>query len=136
MLTPPKFANVVGVIMVVDDDINIMLALKMYLEADGFLCFGATGPDEALAKLRYLQKASIPDLIITDINMPYDGARLIDALGVDPELRHIPILPISADRKDIRGLTVFSKPFNLGDLTKKINELVNTNKKNRAAVAA
>ncbi|MDE3197754.1 MAG: response regulator [Acidobacteriota bacterium] len=45
-----------------------------------------------------------PDLIITDLNMPrMRGEELVQRLHTAPELRHIPVLVLSADRSEQRS---------------------------------
>ena len=44
-----------------------------------------------------------PDLVITDLNMPgMSGAELVAGMSASAELRHIPVLVLSADRTSAR----------------------------------
>src|SRR5659263_361263 len=53
-------------ILLVDDEIDTLLPLKMSLEVEDYLVLGASNGFEALK----LAKTDIPDLIILDIMMP------------------------------------------------------------------
>jgi two-component system chemotaxis response regulator CheY len=75
--------------------------LRLALSAAGFAVIqaedGARGID--------LLKDSVPDVIITDLNMPgMDGFELISQVRADPRLRSVPILVLTtesdAEKKD------------------------------------
>ena len=86
-------------VLLVDDHILFVEALKGLLEAEHIVVAGTAGDGlEALEKVRTLQ----PDVVLMDINMPrctgIEGARLIKA-----EFPHIKIvmLTVSADDDDL-----------------------------------
>jgi len=54
-------------ILIVDDEPDVSLALKVYLEQQGFQVDAFTDPSDALAQF----KASFYHLLILDIKMPY-----------------------------------------------------------------
>ena len=70
---------------------------------------------EALALVR----ASPPDLIILDLNMPVlDGEEFLSALRTEPQLRHLPVVVASSESSDVRvrrvrlmGAEFVRKPF-------------------------
>ncbi|MBS1245457.1 MAG: hypothetical protein H6R36_112, partial [Chloroflexi bacterium] len=81
-------------ILVVDDDPDFALAVRMILEAEGYLVEEAKSGVEGLAKMR----ASLPDLVLMDVMManPLDGYYTTQEISDDPKLRAVPILMISS----------------------------------------
>ena len=81
-------------ILVVDDDPDFSLAVRMILEAEGYLVEEAKSGVEGLAKMR----ASLPDLVLMDVMManPLDGYYTTQEISDDPKLRAVPILMISS----------------------------------------
>ena len=81
-------------ILVVDDDPDFALAVRMILEAEGYLVEEAKSGAEGLAKMR----ASLPDLVLMDVMManPLDGYYTTQEISDDPKLRAVPILMISS----------------------------------------
>lgn len=84
-------------ILVIDDDPDVLLAMRLPLEREGYEVHEAAGETEGLA----LAKAIVPDLIILDVMMGSHtaGFQLAQELhGPDaPEpLRRIPIVMVTA----------------------------------------
>ena len=73
-----------GRLLVVDDEVSLMVALRNTLRDEGYLVTGATSGAEALAVLRETEF----DLILADLMMPtMDGIGLIrEALALHPQL--------------------------------------------------
>jgi DNA-binding response OmpR family regulator len=88
-----------GKILVVDDDPDILEALSMILESQGYQVVTARDGIEALANL----KAEKPDLMILDLLMPkMDGWAVCKELQ-DPrwaKYRDIPILILTSVREE------------------------------------
>lgn len=80
-------------ILVVDDNRYIRRMLSQRLEREGYPTVTAENGRMALEKVR-----SQPfDLVITDIMMPeMDGYQLLEHLKADSNLRHIPVIVVSA----------------------------------------
>jgi two-component system alkaline phosphatase synthesis response regulator PhoP len=86
-------------ILVVDDDPDILEAINLILEAQGYQVVTARDGIDALNKL----KEEKPDLMIMDLMMPR-----LDGFGVCKELKdprwskyaHIPIIILSSVRQD------------------------------------
>jgi CheY-like chemotaxis protein len=80
-------------ILVVDDDPDFVLAVRMILEGEGYQVEEAGNGAEALAKMR----ADLPDLVLIDVMMasPLDGYHTTQQIADDPQLRHVPIVMIS-----------------------------------------
>jgi CheY-like chemotaxis protein len=77
------------VVLVAEDDPH---ALSGYLEFLGRSGFVASGSGDGQAALD-LAVESVPDIVVTDINMPgLDGFALAAALKADRRTRHVPIV--------------------------------------------
>ena len=101
-------------ILVCDDDKEILNAIKIYLENEGYTIFKATNGVEAL---EVVEETEI-HLIIMDIMMPkMDGIRATMKIRED---KNIPVIMLSAKSEDsdkIIGLNIgaddyITKPFN------------------------
>ena len=86
-------------ILVVDDDPDILDALTMILESQGYEVVTARDGIEGLASL----KAETPDLMILDLLMPkMDGFHVLKELQ-DPrwsKYKHIPVLILTSVREE------------------------------------
>ncbi len=90
--------------LIVEDSLTQALKLQHLLEQHGMKVITASNGAEALAKLA----ASIPTLVITDINMPaMDGYELCQRIKGDSHTRRLPVILLTSlsDPEDIlRGL--------------------------------
>ncbi len=88
-------------ILIVDDDESIRELLRLHLSAAGYDVHVA--PDAIVAG--HLVLRSAPDLIITDVSMPYmNGFEFVEALKADKSLPYIPVIFLtSMDDGDNRG---------------------------------
>ena len=116
-------------ILVVDDEKDMVSVLLQRLKAHGYETASANDGEEAL---RTIKKEKF-DLIILDIMMPImDGTELGQILKNDPKTKNIPIIFLTALQTkqedagyDIVGPDiVFAKPFDIKELTGKIDELL------------
>lgn len=103
-------------ILVVDDETHILQVLSLKLRHSGFEVSTAVDGEDALRQV----VEDPPDLIITDIQMPYmNGIELCTALLENANTRHIPVVVITArghtlaaSDSDIANIhEVISKPF-------------------------
>jgi|TARA_B110000116_G_scaffold133273_1_gene115509 two-component system alkaline phosphatase synthesis response regulator PhoP len=103
-------------ILVVDDETHILQVLSLKLRNSGFEVSTAVDGEDALRQAL----DNPPDLIITDIQMPYmNGIELCSALVENKATTHIPVVVITArghtlaqsdtDIANVRD--VISKPF-------------------------
>ncbi|OQY30390.1 MAG: hypothetical protein B6244_00610 [Candidatus Cloacimonetes bacterium 4572_55] len=108
-------------ILIAEDSSSILITITKMLEFEGFHVLSAQNGRIALEIL----ETRVPDLIITDIMMPYvDGYQLYEKVHKNPRLAGVPFifLTAKATRKDIRigkemGVDdYFVKPFNSKDL--------------------
>ncbi len=112
-------------ILVVDDDPDILEALRVLLEDEGFSVETASNGHI----LDQLEKPELPRMIVLDVLLSgADGRELAEKLRQKPDTKEIPIVMISANpgaAKDCveRGANAFlAKPFEINDLLKVINQ--------------
>jgi CheY-like chemotaxis protein len=102
---------------VVEDEVEIQLALKEALEWEGYHVITASNGNEALDTI---SRVLPPCLILLDLMMPVmDGWEFSETLRADQELSTIPIVVVSAytDRAcEIGALEAIGKPVNLETL--------------------
>jgi CheY-like chemotaxis protein len=80
-------------ILVAEDEPDSMRIITHALIAAGFQVIPAYGGEDAVKKAR----AQKPSLVLTDLAMPdVTGVEVIEAIKRDPELRHIPVLAVTA----------------------------------------
>lgn len=125
-------------ILVVDDDALILLHLKTLLSEYVNVLTADNGQEGLL-----LAKNSIPDLILSDVDMPVmNGMEMFDALRENSQTSNIPFLFISAINEEalrIRGLArgaidYIPKPFNEQELIMKACNVLSVLKKQQLTV--
>lgn len=85
-------------ILVVDDEAEIIKAIKIRLEQIGYKVLAAYDGQKALNKAR----KSKPDLIILDLMLPkMDGFETYKALKADGATKHIPIIAYTAQSPEV-----------------------------------
>lgn len=113
-------------LMLVDDDPNLILLVRDYLEFRGYEVVTAENGVEAL---KLLQNNDVPDLIICDIMMPeMDGYTLVKIIRDDPNTEWIPVLFLSAkgqSQDKVKGLNTGAdvyivKPFEPEELVAQV----------------
>ena len=117
-------------LLLVDDDHELQLALKLRFQSAGFQ---VTTADEGLEALRKGREER-PNVIILDLMLPnLNGYEVCRLLKFDQKFRHIPIILFTARsrREDMEmghaaGADAYvTKPFNGADLIAKVEELLN-----------
>ncbi len=102
-------------ILIVDDEPDLLKVTLLRLKKTGYEAFGGVDGREALDLARQI----IPDLIILDVYLPViNGDDVAKILKRDNELKHIPIILISATAKTLEERAMesgadayLSKPF-------------------------
>ena len=116
-------------VLVVDDEPDLLWALRHTLTGDGYELDTAS---DAAAALTLVEEGR-PDLILLDVVMPgVDGFELCRRLRRDPRFASVPIIFLTAllDTADrIKGLDegaddYVSKPFDLGELKARIHAVL------------
>ncbi|TAK07025.1 MAG: response regulator [Candidatus Manganitrophaceae bacterium] len=122
-------------ILLVDDNPDMLSYVASQLKKDYQLLFakdGKEGVDRA--------KSDIPDLIISDVMMPYkDGYQLCREVKEEPRTCHIPIILLTAKTDlstKIEGLELgaddyLTKPFNSQELRARVRSLISLRKLER-----
>jgi CheY-like chemotaxis protein len=115
-----------AVALIVDDSMLMRYTVSRYLEERGFTVETATNGAEALALLDTL----LPDLIVTDIQMPkMSGSELISAVKAKPELTAVPIIIVASrsssfDESEKRANVTIYKDIDIEEqLTKALKAL-------------
>jgi DNA-binding response OmpR family regulator len=123
-------------ILIAEDDIIMLETIKEQLKKDEYTILGTSDGREALQALESFK----PDLLITDILMPYtSGLELIGILRSEQNNR-LPILVLSALDEESAVMEAFSmgandflsKPFKPTELTIRVKRLLNNAKKGRS----
>lgn len=116
-------------ILVVDDEAHITHVVSLKLGNAGYDILTAHDGEEALE----LALQELPDLVITDLQMPYmSGVELCARLREDPRTAQIPAIMLTArgyalaqedlDRTNIKS--VMSKPFSPRQVLEMANDLI------------
>lgn len=112
-------------ILVVDDEPDLVMVLKIGLETEGYDVLTASDGEQGLA----LARQSMPDLLVLDLMLPrMDGYKVCRALKFDERYKKIPIFILSArsgetDRRlalELGADEFHSKPYNMRELVGRI----------------
>lgn len=112
-------------VLIVDDELDIVEAVKAILEEDQYKVVTCGNGREAL---QYLTESQ-PDLAIVDIMMPVmNGYETIKAIRQREEFQKLPILVMSAippttKPKEPTWAGFLKKPFSLNELLKHVHQL-------------
>lgn len=116
-------------ILIAEDEPVMLKAIETRLVNDGYHVMVTADGREALQVLETFE----PDLIITDILMPYtSGLELIGVVKSNP-FKKIPIIVLSAYGQETTVLEAFdlgaddfiTKPFNPSELSMRVKRLLN-----------
>ena len=114
-------------LLIIEDDVTMLELLRVHLKAAGHAVRAAS---DAADGIRYIL-AETPDLILSDIAMPYlDGMELLRALRSDPATIRIPVIFLTGRDDDdtlvkARQLGVddfLTKPIQVEDLLSAIDK--------------
>ena len=84
-------------VLVVDDELDMRIFISTVLETSGYRPVVTKNGKEGVAKAQEIR----PDLIVLDVMMPGEGGVLMyRALKTDPELAAIPVVMLSAVKKE------------------------------------
>jgi DNA-binding response OmpR family regulator len=116
-------------ILVVEDEDNIAIALEYLLTREGYDHQRIANGAEALPRIRETR----PDLVLLDVMLPeVSGYEICQTLRMDPDLRHIRILMMTARGSAVerrKGLALgadgfIAKPFELKELKAELRRLL------------
>ena len=130
-------------ILIIDDEPDIVIYLKVLLENSGYSVITASNGQEGFE----LARTETPDLVCLDIMMPRKtGVALYQEIKMDPKLKKLPCIIISAyesaysfkgqafrrlvqDRTIPEPLKFFEKPIDVNVFLEFINSYLNKAKK-------
>jgi CheY-like chemotaxis protein len=127
--------NLPARVLIIDDDQELLLYLRTFLEDNGYETICASSTKEGL---KMIEKEH-PDIILLDIVMEsmFSGFHICSLLKNDPHLRHIPIIGISGiadelgirysydtDREFFNPDAYLEKPIDRSELLEKIRDLL------------
>ena len=116
-------------VLYIEDNIDNMTLAKRVLEIEGYEVIEAGTGQEGLIKA----VKSLPDIIITDINLPdIDGYEITNNLKKDRKTAHIPIIAMTANVMKKDRDSVFdagcdgyiSKPIDIDELPGQIESFL------------
>ncbi|MBN1399219.1 MAG: response regulator, partial [Anaerolineae bacterium] len=110
LATLAQVNGAVETVLIVDDEPEALRLFQRMLHSAErpYRVLTATNGEEALQWI----KRERPDVILLDLVMPeMDGYRLLNLRNADPDLRHIPVIIISA--RDPAGQPIVSNAFSL-----------------------
>jgi DNA-binding response OmpR family regulator len=101
-------------ILIVDDEAHILQVLSLKLRHCGYLIITAVDGEDAL----YQVNADPPDLVITDVQMPFmNGLELAHAMCDNKKTAHIPVVVLTA-----RGHTLATSDTDIANIRKVISK--------------
>jgi DNA-binding response OmpR family regulator len=115
-------------ILVAEDEPMLLKTIELKLKKDGYDVITTQDGREALTKIDELN----PDLVISDIMMPYASGLEITALLKKKEGKSIPIIILSAMEQEKVVMEAFelgaddyiTKPFSLNELSIRVKRLI------------
>lgn len=116
-------------ILIVDDSVEYLNFMQLLLGAEGFRA--EIAPSTAV--MQECLERSRPDLIISDVRMPGDGAfAVLDILRSDERSRDIPVLLCTGAVQEVEeqsgrlmreGVDVLFKPFDIEVLLERVSRI-------------
>lgn len=101
-------------VLIVDDEPFIVSSIKKILEAEGFSTVTASDKKTALKHAF----AETPDLVITDIMLPFSGGfDIIEEIRSHPKTKNVPVIVVTGMDENILLATrnmandILTKPF-------------------------
>ncbi len=101
-------------VLIIDDEPFIVSSIKKILESEGFTTVTASDKKTAL-KLVFTEN---PDLVITDIMLPFSGGfDIIEEIKSHPQKKNIPVIVVTGMDENILLATrnpandILTKPF-------------------------
>jgi CheY-like chemotaxis protein len=122
-----------SVILIAEDTLEIQELLALILTDEGHKVVTA---NDGLEALEWLNGNPLPDLLITDFQMPkINGAALVASIRLDSRLKQLPIIVASGSHMDeiakafIKQEVIFMpKPFDLGNVIEVVTRTISEHK--------
>ncbi len=121
-------------ILVAEDEPMLLKTIELKLKKEGYEVIATADGREAIEKI----EASSPDMVITDIMMPFSSGLEIISLVRQKIKKKIPIIILSAIEQEKVVLEAFelgaddyiTKPFSLNELTIRVKKLMIQSQRN------
>lgn len=116
-------------ILIAEDEPLTIKMLSMKLKKDGYEVYQA---EDGRKAMEYLEKEGCPDMVITDIMMPFfSGLEVVEKIRTEL-LSKIPIIVLSAMGQEEAVSSAFTlgandyitKPFNPNELSMRVKRLI------------
>lgn len=116
-------------ILVVDDETDLLDLIEYNLKKEGFAVLKAENGEQGIE----VAKEHKPDLVLLDIMMPkMDGMQAVEVMRNDDELKHIPIIFLTArsdEKTEVEGLNkgaddYITKPISTTKLISRIKAVL------------
>lgn len=115
-------------ILIVDDDLDILEALQMIFEAEGY----ETNITTESEKMFSLIASYTPDVVVLDMLLSgQDGRLLCQAVKNNKKTQHVPVIMISAHPEAAKSTIAagaddfVAKPFDIDELLQKVAKYAN-----------
>lgn len=110
-------------LLLVEDDDDLRKLLSISLRLKGYAVDDAENGKRAIEIMKSREEG--PDLVITDLRMPYNGTSLLRQMREDDELTALPVIVITAwNRADLedtgQAIACLQKPVDLAELVRTI----------------
>ncbi len=116
-------------VLVIDDELSIRMLLENYLGKE----YNVVPKNDGLEGIKYLEEGNLPDIIVTDIQMPnMDGYQFLENLKISGFYERIPVIMLSGNESSqerIKSLKMGAddymvKPFNPEELSLRIKNVL------------
>lgn len=121
-------------ILVAEDEPMLLKTIELKLKKEGYEVISTTDGREAIAKIQETN----PDMVITDIMMPYASGLEIVSFLRGEGIKKIPVIILSAMEQEKVVMEAFelgaddyiTKPFSLNELAIRVKKLITQYQRN------
>ena len=121
-------------ILVAEDEPMLLKTIELKLKKEGYEVIATADGRDAIAKIRETE----PDMVLTDIMMPYASGLEIVSIVKQPGNKRIPVIILSAMEQEKVVMEAFelgaddyiTKPFSLNELVIRVKRLMNQYSRN------
>jgi len=117
-----------AMIVIVDDDPDILDAMRLLLEMEGY---AVVTTQKADSLKRLIEEGTLPNLILLDVLLSgKDGRVVCQELKCQEKIKNIPIIIVSAHPSAAKNAMRYgaedfiAKPFNIDELLQKVKKYV------------
>jgi DNA-binding response OmpR family regulator len=122
-------------ILVAEDEPMLLKTIELKLKKEGYEVIATADGREAIARIQETE----PDMVITDIMMPYASGLEIVSIVKKPGSKRIPVIMLSAMEQEKVVMEAFelgaddyiTKPFSLNELVIRVKRLMNQYNRNQ-----